>query len=329
MRIAIDAMGGDNAPKDVVEGALEAAKEWSDVEIILVGNTAVIEAFLQEKPANVTIRHTEEIIEADDEPVKAVRRKKDSSMVVAGRMVREKEADAMISAGNTGALMTTGLLIIGRIAGIERPALAPMIPTINGKGLLALDLGANMDATAEHLSQYAIMGSIYRNKVHGIAKPRVGLLNVGTEAMKGNELTKAAYPLLEQAPIHFVGNVESRDVLRAECDVLVCDGFAGNIMLKSLEGAASVFFSVLRTEFTRTWYSKLAAAILKPGIMKFRKQFDYKEHGAGPLLGIQGLVLKCHGSSDANAIKNAVRQARVALQNDLVGAISTEISHGK
>ncbi|NEW05507.1 phosphate acyltransferase PlsX [Paenibacillus sp. SYP-B3998] len=329
MRIAIDAMGGDHAPKVVVEGALAAAKEWSDVEIILVGNSAAIEACLTERPSNLTIRHTEEVIEADDEPVKAVRRKKDASMVVAGRLVREKEAEAMISAGNTGALMTTGLLIVGRIPGIERPALAPMLPTTNGNGVLALDLGANMDATAEHLTQYAIMGSIYRNKVHGIAEPRVGLLNVGTEAMKGNELTKAAYPLLEQAPVRFIGNVESRDVLRAECDVIVCDGFAGNIMLKSLEGAASVFFSVLKAEFTKTWYSKLAAAILKPGIMKFRKQFDYKEHGAGPLLGIQGLVLKCHGSSDANAIKNAVRQARIALQNDLVGAISAEINHGK
>ncbi|MBD0380395.1 phosphate acyltransferase PlsX [Paenibacillus sedimenti] len=329
MRIAIDAMGGDHAPKVVVEGALAAAKEWTDVEIILVGNTAAIEAHLGERPANLTIRHTEEVIEADDEPVKAVRRKKDASMVVAGKLVREKEAEAMISAGNTGALMTTGLLVVGRIPGIERPALAPMLPTIDGNGVLALDLGANMDATAEHLTQYAIMGSIYRNKVHGIANPRVGLLNVGTEAMKGNELTKAAYPLLEQAPVEFIGNVESRDVLRAGCDVIVCDGFAGNIMLKSLEGAASVFFSVLKTEFTKTWYSKLAAAILKPGIMKFRKQFDYKEHGAGPLLGIQGLVLKCHGSSDANAIKNAVRQARIAIQNDLVGAISAEINHGK
>ncbi|MEW9697760.1 phosphate acyltransferase PlsX [Paenibacillus sp. SI8] len=329
MRIAIDAMGGDHAPKVVVEGAIAAAKEWSDVDIILVGNSAAIEAHLSERPANLTIRHTEEVIEADDEPVKAVRRKKDASMVVAGRLVRENEAEAMISAGNTGALMTTGLLIVGRIPGIDRPALAPMIPTTNGNGVLALDLGANMDATAEHLTQYAIMGSIYRNKVHGIAEPRVGLLNVGTEAMKGNELTKAAYPLLEQAPVRFIGNVESRDVLRAECDIIVCDGFAGNIMLKTLEGAASVFFSVLKTEFTKTWYSKLAAAILKPGIMKFRKQFDYKEHGAGPLLGIQGLVMKCHGSSDANAIKNAVRQARIALKNDLVGAISAEINHGK
>ncbi|NOU93473.1 phosphate acyltransferase PlsX [Paenibacillus sp. LMG 31456] len=331
MRIVIDAMGGDNAPDVVVTGALEAAKEWGDITLILVGDAAKIEPLISQaggKPQNVEVVHAAEIIEADDEPVKAVRRKKDASMVVAGRMVHNREADAMISAGNTGALMTTGLLVVGRIKGIDRPALAPMIPSIDGKGMLALDLGANMDATAEQLLQYAIMGSIYRNKVHGIAKPRVGLLNVGTEAMKGNELTKAAYPLLEQAPIHFIGNVESRDVLRGPCDVLVCDGFAGNIMLKSVEGAASVIFSTLKTEFLRNFATKLAALVLKPGITRFRRSFDYTEHGAAPLLGINGLLLKSHGSSNATAIKNAVRQARIALQNDLVTSISTEISNG-
>ncbi|MBE1446363.1 phosphate acyltransferase PlsX [Paenibacillus sp. OAS669] len=329
MRIAIDAMGGDHAPDVVVAGAIEAAREWSDTTITLVGDTNRIEAILGDaKPANLEVRHAGEKIEADDEPVKAVRRKKDASMVVAGRMVREREADAMISAGNTGALMTMGILVVGRMKGISRPALAPMIPTLDGKGILALDLGANMDSSAEELTQYAIMGSIYRKKVEGIAKPRVGLLNVGTEAMKGNEVTKAAYGLLEQAPIHFLGNVESRDVLNGPCDVLVCDGFAGNIMLKSLEGAASTIFSALKTELRRNFMTKLAAAVLKPGLMKFRSSFDYAEHGAAPLLGIDGLVLKSHGSSNAMAIKNAVRQARIAIQNDLVQSISREISNG-
>lgn len=192
MRIAIDAMGGDHAPQSTVEGALAAAREWSDTEIVLVGKEQVLKPMLEGAPANLRIHPAEEIIEAEDEPVKAVRRKKDASMVVAGRLVREGEADAMISAGNTGALMTTGLLVVGRMEGIERPALAPMIPTVDERGVLALDLGANMDAKPEHLAQYALMGSVYREKVHGIAKPRVGLLNVGTEAMKGNELTKAA-----------------------------------------------------------------------------------------------------------------------------------------
>lgn len=328
MRIAIDAMGGDRAPGVTVEGAVQAAREWSDVDIVLVGDQGRIEPLLAAagKPPNVSVRHAGEEIAPDDEPVRAVRRKKDSSMVVAGRLVREREADAMISAGNTGALMATGLLIVGRIEGIDRPALAPMLPTTDGIGVLALDLGANMDATPDNLLQYAIMGSIYRNKVHGMDAPRVGLLNVGTEAMKGNELAKQAYALLEQAPIRFVGNVEARDVLNRNCDVLVCDGFVGNIMLKTMEGTAGTIFSALKTEFTRSWMTKLAAAVLKPGLVAFKKKLDYSEHGAAPLLGIDGLVLKSHGSSDANAIKNAVRQARIALTNRLVEAISTEIS---
>lgn len=328
MRIAIDAMGGDHAPQAIVEGALAAAAEWPDTEIILVGDEETLNSLTAGKPGHVHIRHASEIIDADDEPVKAVRRKKDSSMVVAGRLVREGEAAAMISAGNTGALLTTGLLVVGRIPGIERPALAPMIPTLDGRGVLALDLGANMDASPEHLLQYAIMGSIYRDKVHSIQRPKVGLLNVGTEAMKGNELTKQAYPLLEQAPIRFIGNVESRDILRTDCDVIVCDGFAGNIMLKTLEGTASTLMSLLKQQFTRSFMTKLAALIMKPGLSQFKK-FDYKEHGAAPLLGTQGLVLKSHGSSDAKAIKNAVRQARIAIQNDLVGAIAKEMNQGK
>jgi glycerol-3-phosphate acyltransferase PlsX len=330
MRIAIDAMGGDHAPEVVVAGALEAVREWKDTTVILIGDAARIEPLIHqagERPRNLEVVHANEVIEADDEPVKAVRRKKDASMVVAGRMVHEKQADAMISAGNTGALMTTGLLIVGRIEGIDRPALTLTIPSMDGKGMVALDMGANMDASPEQLVQYAIMGSIYRKKVHGVVQPRVGLLNVGTEAMKGNELTKAAYPLLEQAPIHFIGNVESRDLLHGPCDVLVCDGFAGNIMLKSLEGAASTIFTALKTEFTRNLATKAAAAILKSGLTQFKRQLDYSEYGAAPLLGINGMVLKSHGSSNVLAIKNAIRQARLSIQNDLLVSIVTEINH--
>ncbi|MFD2612962.1 phosphate acyltransferase PlsX [Paenibacillus gansuensis] len=326
MRIAIDAMGGDAAPDINIQGAIEAAKEWGDVHIILVGDEKRLAPALNGAPSNLSIQHASEVVLPDDEPVRAVRRKKDASMVVAGRLVKEGAADAMISAGNTGALMATGLLVVGRMEGIERPALAPMIPTMDGKGTLALDLGANMDASPQHLMQYAIMGSIYRQKVHGLERPRVGLLNVGTEEMKGNELTKAAFPLLSEAPIHFVGNVESRDVLQGNCDVLVCDGFVGNILLKTMEGTAGTIFSVLKQEFTSSLLSKLAAAVLKPGLSRFKKKLDYKEHGGAPLLGLNGLVLKSHGSSDAKAIKNAVRQAREALKNDLVVSISSEIS---
>ncbi|MFK4301400.1 MULTISPECIES: phosphate acyltransferase PlsX [unclassified Paenibacillus] len=328
MRIAIDAMGGDNAPEATVEGALSAAAEWKDTDITLVGDRERIESVLNGRvlPANLSIRHTSETIDAQDEPVKAVRRKKDASMVVAGRMVKEGEADAMISAGNTGALMTTGLLVVGRMEGIERPALAPMIPTIDDQGVLALDLGANMDAKPEHLAQYALMGSLYRQKVHGVASPRVGLLNVGTEAGKGNELTKLAFPLIEQLPVNFVGNVESRDVLTGNCDVLVCDGFAGNIMLKSLEGTAGTIFSLLKEQFSKSLKTKLAAALIMRELRGLKDKLDYKEHGGAPLLGLSGLVLKGHGSSDGIAVKNAVRQARTALQNQLVESISKEIS---
>jgi glycerol-3-phosphate acyltransferase PlsX len=329
MRIAIDAMGGDNSPWAIAEGAMQAAREWPELTIVLVGDKARLEPITREKPANVTLYHAADAITFDDEPVKAVRRKKDSSLVVAARLVHEREADAMISAGNTGALMAAGLLVVGRIPGIERPALAPMIPTLDGVGTLALDIGANMDATPEQLRQYAIMGSIYRSKVDGIAKPRVGLLNVGTEKTKGNEVTKAAFSLLEAAPVHFVGNIEARNVLLGECDVLVCDGFAGNILLKSVEGTASAIFKVLKEEFTRSLVTKAAAAILQPGLKSFKKRLDYSETGGAPMLGVNGLLLKAHGSSDANAIKNAVRQARIAVEGNLVPTISAEISRAQ
>lgn len=325
MRIAIDAMGGDHAPDTNVLGGLEAAREWKDTEIILVGDEARMKALLPEIPSNLTLVHASEVIEPEDEPVRSVRRKKDASMVVAGRMVKEGLAEAMISAGNTGALMTTGLLVVGRIKGIERPALAPIIPTINGKGVLALDLGANMDASPEHLAQYALMGSIYREKVQGVSNPRVGLLNVGTEAKKGNELVKEAYPLLEALPIQFVGNVEARDVLNGVCDVLVCDGFAGNILLKSMEGTAAGIFSLLKQQFSKSLKTKLAAALIMPELRGLRDIMDYKEHGGAPLLGLNGLVIKGHGSSDAGAIKHAVRQARIAIEGKLVSSISQEV----
>ncbi|MEI7027373.1 phosphate acyltransferase PlsX [Paenibacillus sp. y28] len=326
MRIVIDAMGGDNAPESNVQGALLAAKEWPDTEIILVGHEAKLRPLLTEQLPNLRIHHAEDEILAEDEPAKAVRRKKASSMVVAGKLVREKEADAMISAGNTGALVVTGLLVVGRISGIDRPALAPMMPTADGVGTLALDLGANPDASAQNLLQFAIMGSLYRSKVDGMAKPRIGLLNVGTEAGKGNELTKAVYPLLESAPIHFVGSVEARGVLTRDCDVLVCDGFTGNVMLKAMEGAAGVIFSELKREFKRSWLTKLSVLPLMSGLKALNRKMDYNSHGAAPLLGVNGLVLKSHGSSKAETIKNAVRQARSAVQNKLVEAIASEIS---
>ncbi|WEK56233.1 MAG: phosphate acyltransferase PlsX [Candidatus Cohnella colombiensis] len=327
MRIAIDAMGGDHAPHAQVRSALAAAADWPDTQLILVGNQEVLSPLLgTEPPANISIVHADEVIGSDDEPVRAVRRKTNSSMVVAGRMVKEGNADAMISAGNTGALMAVGLLVVGRLPGIDRPGLAPMFPTLDNVGVLALDMGANMDAKPEHLVQYAMMGSIYREKVHGLRNPSVGLLNVGTEAAKGNELTKEAFDLLQQAPIHFVGNIEARDVLEHKCDVIVCDGFSGNIMLKSIEGAASAIFKLLKEELMSSWSSKLAAAVMKPGFRKVKKRMDYNEYNGAPLLGVNGLVVKGHGSSDENAMKTAIRHTRAAIDNGLITALAEEFS---
>jgi phosphate acyltransferase len=325
LKIAIDAMGGDHAPRAQTEAVLQAAAEWPDTQFVLVGRTEAITPFHSDRvPSNVSIEEATEVIEADEEPVRAVRRKTASSMVVAGRMVKEGSADAMISAGNTGALMATGLLVVGRLPGIDRPGLAPMLPTLDNVGVLALDLGANMDAKPENLLQYAMMGSLYRQKTHGMSKPRVGLLNVGTEAAKGNELTKAAFKLLENAPIYFVGNVESRDVLDGACDVLVCDGFSGNVMLKAIEGVADIIFKVLRQEMTASWKSKLAAAMLKPSFRRVKQKLDYNEYNGAPLLGLNGLVVKGHGSSDVRAMMTAIRQTRTALTGGLVSAIKGE-----
>jgi glycerol-3-phosphate acyltransferase PlsX len=325
MRIALDAMGGDLAPASNVEGARLAAKEWSDTEIVLVGDEAKLRPLADGLAPNVTIRHAPDVIEADDEPVRAVRRKKDASMVVCARMVREGEADAMISAGNTGALMTCGLLVVGRIPGVDRPALGQTFPTLDGKGVLVLDLGANMDAEPHHMVQYAVMAGTYLSRVRGVEKPRVGLLNVGTEEGKGNRLCKEAYPLLREAPVHFVGNVEARDVLFGVCDVLVCDGFAGNIMLKSIEGTAGMLMKEIKREFTRSLPRKLAAAVLAPGLSGLRDKLDYRKYNGAPLFGINGIVVKGHGSSDAEAIATAIRETRKAVACNLAGTLAEEM----
>ena len=270
MRLSIDAMGGDNAPKAQVEAAQKAIQSFPDIEITLVGNEEEIQKHLTDS-TRITILHTTEKIEDTDQPTTAVRRKKDSSMVLAVREVKEGRADATISSGNTGALMTAGLLYVGRIKGIDRPALSPMLPTLDGNGFLLLDVGANMDAKPEQLLQYAIIGKTYMEMVRGVKKPRIGLLNVGTESGKGNELTKNAFPLLEAAGFHFVGNVEARDLLNGVADVVVCDGFAGNLVLKTIEGTAGTLFSLLKKELTSSFINKLAAGVLKSSFKEIKR----------------------------------------------------------
>ncbi|PAE14327.1 phosphate acyltransferase [Niallia circulans] len=320
MKIAMDAMGGDNAPKEIVIGAQKAIETFSDLEILLVGDEKQIQSFLTNKE-RIDILHTEEQILATDEPVRAVRRKKTASMVLGATEVKEGRADAFISAGNTGALMATGLFVVGRMEGIDRPALAPTLPTISGEGFLLLDVGANVDAKPENLVQYAMMGSIYSEKVRGVAKPRVGLLNIGTEEKKGNELTKKTFELLQSTNIHFIGNVEARDLLDGVCDVAVTDGFTGNMILKTVEGTAMSMFKMIKAELMSSFTSKLAAAVLKPNLKQIKNKLDYSEYGGAALFGLNAPVIKAHGSSDSQAIFSAIRQTREFVQSGVVAQI--------
>ncbi|QGQ46892.1 phosphate acyltransferase PlsX [Metabacillus sediminilitoris] len=328
MKLAIDAMGGDNAPKSVVEGVMKAISAFSDLEVTLIGHEEKIKEYLSDS-TRISIIHTEEMIESTDEPVRAVRRKKNASMVLMANEVKEGRADGCISAGNTGALMTAGLFIIGRIEGIERPALSPTLPTLDGNGFLFLDVGANVDAKPEHLLQYAIMGSIYVEKVRGIKNPRIGLLNVGTEDKKGNDLTKQTFTLLKDTTLNFVGNVESRDLMEGVADVVVTDGFTGNIALKSIEGTALSVFSMLKTTLMSNLKSKIAAGILKPEFKMIKQQMDYSEYGGAALFGLKAPVIKAHGSSDANAIYNAIRQTREMVSNHVAETIHNSIEGSK
>jgi phosphate acyltransferase len=320
MKIAIDAMGGDHAPKEIVLGAVKAIQSFPDLKIVLVGDETKIKEYLQDTD-RIEIIHTEEVILGTDEPVRAVRRKKNASMVLTAKEVSEGRADACISAGNTGALMAAGLFIIGRIKGIERPALTPTLPTINGEGFVLLDVGANADAKPEHLVQYALMGSIYSEKVRGIQKPRVGLLNIGTEEKKGNELTKHSYDLLKAEDIHFIGNVEARDLLNGVADVVITDGFTGNMVLKTIEGTAISIMKMLKTSLMSSVKSKLAAAVLKPNLYELKSKMDYSEYGGAGLFGLKAPVIKAHGSSDANAIFNAIRQAKDMVEHGVTEKI--------
>ncbi|RID87208.1 phosphate acyltransferase PlsX [Peribacillus asahii] len=325
MKIALDAMGGDHAPKEQVLGAMKAVEAFADVEILLVGNEAKIRPFLT-NDQRITIIHTEEEILSTDEPVRAVRRKKTASMVLAAQQVADGKADACISSGNTGALMASGLFVVGRIDGIERPALTPTMPTIDGKGFVFLDVGANSDAKAEHLLQFAIMGSVYAQKVRNVAKPRVGLLNIGTEEKKGNELTKEAFALLQQSEdIHFIGNVESRDLLNGAADVVVTDGFTGNMVLKAIEGTAMSVFKMVKAAMMSNLKSKIAAGLLKPQLMGIKNQMDYSEYGGAGLFGLKAPVIKAHGSSDANAVYNAIRQTRDMVAHDVTETVAKTI----
>lgn len=325
VRVAVDAMGGDNAPQEIVKGAMQAVHDSDDIDIILVG----IEDRIKEELAKyngypedrVSIVNATEIIEMAEPPVKAIRNKKDSSIVVGMNLVKDKKADAFVSAGSTGAVLVGGQIIVGKLPGVKRAPLAPLIPTKKGVSLL-IDCGANVDAKPAHLLDFAKMGSIYMEHVLGRKNPTVGIVNIGAEEEKGNALVKAAFPLLKEcSDINFIGSVEARDIPAGGVDVLVTEAFVGNVILKMFEGTAKTLFSVLKETLTSTFATKIGAALILKPLKKSLKVFDASEYGGAPLLGLKGLVVKTHGSSKAKEVRNSILQCRTFYNekiNDII-----------
>ena len=328
MRIAIDAMGGDEGPKTTVKASIDAIEEL-DVTMVIVGKEDIINKELSKYKYNsekIQVINAAEIISNEEEPAMAIRKKKESSMVIGLNMLKEKKVDAFLSAGSTGALLSGGLLLVKRIKGIERPALGTVYPTKRGMSLL-LDVGANAECKPKYLQQFALMGSIYSEKILKISNPKVGLINIGTEREKGNTLTKETYELLETTQnINFYGNIEGRNIPDGDVDVLVCDGFVGNIVLKLTEGLGMNIFSMLKEMFMKSTKTKLGALLLKSGLKEFSKKLDYTEYGGAPLLGVKGIIIKAHGSSNDVAIKNAIRQAKLSIENKIIENIEENIT---
>ncbi len=309
VRVAVDAMGGDNAPLEIVKGAVEAVGREGSLEVILVGVEAAIAAELSKytyDESRIIIKNATEVIETGEPPVMAIKKKKDSSIVVGMNMVKNKEADAFVSAGSSGAILVGGQVIVGRIKGVERPPFAPLIPTANNVSLL-VDCGANVDAKPSHLVQFAKLGSIYMEYVLGVKNPRVGLVNIGVEEEKGNALVKEVYPILKNSTdINFIGNVEARDIPEGVADVLVCDAFVGNVILKLYEGTASVLISKIKGGLMSSFKSKIGALLVKPALKKTLKSLDATEYGGAPMIGLNGLVVKTHGNSKSKEVCNSI-----------------------
>jgi len=307
-RIAVDAMGGDHAPAAVVEGSLAAAREWGH-RILLVGREDAIRAEmkrLQARDDEMEVVHAPETIEMHEPPVLALRRKKHSSIRIGAHLVREGRADGFVSAGNTGAVMACAKVSIGTIHGIDRPAVTAVLPNLHGRSVW-LDVGANVDCKPSHIRQFAVMGSIYAREVLGVTNPRVGLLSVGEEDTKGNDLTKEVFKDLRSATLNFIGNVEGRDIFNGNCDVIVCDGFTGNVSLKAIESVAEMLVIFLKHELRSSVVARVGLALARPALKRFRRTIDYAEYGGFPLLGVKGAVIIGHGRSSPKAIKNAIR----------------------
>ncbi|MDR0929890.1 MAG: phosphate acyltransferase PlsX [Oscillospiraceae bacterium] len=327
--IAVDAMGGDYAPEITVRGSLEALRALPDLSIRLVGREEALRPFWADAGdvlPRLTILDAREVIQNTESPVMALRQKKDASLVRALELVRGGEAGALVSAGSTGAVMAGAMFRLGRLSGIERPALAALLPTVTGGNALLVDVGANVDCQPDWLCQFARMGAIYMRQVLGIENPRVALLSVGEEDEKGNQQTKAAFPMLKASGLNFIGNIEGRGVPLGETDIVVADGFAGNVLLKTMEGLSKAIFSLIKQELTATPRAQAGALLVKPALMRLKQRLNADEVGGAPLLGTQGAVVKAHGNSNAHAFACAIRQAYKMLEGDVVGLIRREIA---
>ncbi|MBX4269360.1 phosphate acyltransferase PlsX [Clostridium estertheticum] len=326
MVVVVDGMGGDFSPNAVVEGCIAAIKEYN-IDILITGSEDLIREELKKHTYDtnkIKIINTTEVIDVSEHPVMAVKRKKDSSLVKALNLVKNGEADAIISAGSTGAFLAGCTLIVGRIKGINRPALAPVMP---GKKMpfMIIDCGANAECKPNYLLQFGLMGKIYFENILKVVNPSVGLVNIGSEEEKGNELSKATFKLLKEANLNFVGNVEAREIPTGDVNVLVCDGFTGNVILKLYEGTVATIFDLLKTNIMASVRTKIGGMLLKPVFKKFKKDFDYKEYGGAAFLGVNGICIKAHGSSDAKAFKNAIKQATIFYDNNVVDKLKIEI----
>jgi glycerol-3-phosphate acyltransferase PlsX len=327
VKIAVDGMGSDNSPHSEVEGSIAAAQEFG-VEVLLVGRKELLSPLLKEKGGAglpIEVCHASEVVAMDEKPTVALRRKKDSSLRIAAEFVRDGKAVGLVSAGNTGAVMAISKMVIGVVPGVDRPALAAIVPTLTGHAIL-IDVGANVSCKAHHLVQFAVMGHLFSKKIIGVNSPRVGLMSVGEEETKGTDLIKEVHKALKEVRLNFIGNVEGRDIFNGRADVIVCDGFTGNVALKTSEGLIEAAVMLLREELSRNIQAKIGALLSLPSFKRLKKRLDYSEYGGAPLLGIRGVSIICHGRSSSNAIKNAIRVAKEFADNKLNARLEAELS---
>ena len=326
MKIVLDVMGGDLSPSAPVQGAIQALKKTrSETQIVLIGNQEVIDKSLDGFTSpNLSIKHTDQSIEVTDRASTVVKSKPNSSLVIGLKMIKEKKADAFISAGNTGAQMAASTLILGRIPHVKRPALSVFFPALTG-GKILCDVGANPDASASHLLQFAIMSSVYLDHVEGVKNPKIGLINIGEEPSKGSELYQKSHTLLKEEMPNFIGNVESRNIMTTDADVLVCDGFVGNTIIKFAEGWILSFADMIKIKIMSRARYKIGAQMIQPALQEIRNQFDYEEHGGTPLLGVNGISIVCHGSSTSKAIMNSIILAQKSIKEKIIEDISKDI----